>query len=194
MSRNTKDRIDAAVRKHQREYARERYHANIETEREKRRKYAAKRYKRADVRAKTAADAKKRYEQRKANGLCVKCGVERRCYRLTCDRCAEKDRAASKRKYAAKYGETKILLMQKQKYRCAGCGHPTAAFAFEIDHIKPRSKGGGNELANLQVLCRLCNSVKGDRSMDYLRAKIERFPGIWGDHQLRLGRYKDIPA
>ena len=81
-----------------------------------------------------------------------------------------------------------------QKCRCAGCGHPTVKYAMELDHIVPRSKGGSDAPDNRQLLCRHCNSVKGDRDMDYLRAKIERFPEVWGDHQMRLGRYKDIPA
>ena len=33
----------------------------------------------------------------------------------------------------------------------------------EVDHIEPVSKLGGNELKNLQVLCRYCNRGKGDR-------------------------------
>ncbi|MFF4818092.1 HNH endonuclease [Kitasatospora sp. NPDC001309] len=32
------------------------------------------------------------------------------------------------------------------------------------DHIKPRSKGGGNELSNIRVLCRACNSRRGNKT------------------------------
>lgn len=34
---------------------------------------------------------------------------------------------------------------------------------FNIDHIKPRAKGGTNLLANMQLTCEDCNSKKGDK-------------------------------
>lgn len=33
---------------------------------------------------------------------------------------------------------------------------------FNIDHIKPRSKGGRDDMENLQLTCENCNSEKGD--------------------------------
>lgn len=35
---------------------------------------------------------------------------------------------------------------------------------MDIDHKVPISKGGGNELDNLQLLCRKCNGKKGDKT------------------------------
>lgn len=51
------------------------------------------------------------------------------------------------------------------EYCCAICGKksPTKAL-FQIDHIKPMSKGGLSTNENLQLLCRICNLKKSDRS------------------------------
>jgi hypothetical protein len=51
-------------------------------------------------------------------------------------------------------------------YRCCNpkCGKESPHRAlFQIDHITPMSKGGKTELVNLQLLCRPCNLIKGDR-------------------------------
>jgi hypothetical protein len=45
---------------------------------------------------------------------------------------------------------------------------------FNIDHIKPRAKGGSNTLDNMQLTCEDCNSKKGDNfnKWKYLKKKI----------------------
>lgn len=49
-------------------------------------------------------------------------------------------------------------------YYCNKCGY-TSNFKgmFQIDHIKPISKGGLTTLDNLQLLCSKCNKIKGDK-------------------------------
>lgn len=44
-----------------------------------------------------------------------------------------------------------------------GYGYYTAlpGVYLSIDHIYPKSKGGGNERKNLRVLCTPCNTTKG---------------------------------
>ena len=41
-----------------------------------------------------------------------------------------------------------------------------ASEGLTIDHIIPVSRGGTDDLANLQFLCRSCNASKGDRARD----------------------------
>ena len=62
-----------------------------------------------------------------------------------------------------------------QNGNCNGCGtHFDHAKHFHIDHIYPQSKGGAWHLENLQLLCGNCNSIKGDRPMEYLQSAIRQ--------------------
>jgi RNA-directed DNA polymerase len=52
-------------------------------------------------------------------------------------------------------------LLQKQKGKCACCGHYFRQDdVIEIDHIEPKSKGGKNSYDNLQLLHRHCHDAK----------------------------------
>lgn len=52
------------------------------------------------------------------------------------------------------------------KYRCSHCGKKYRKKDIDIDHIVPKSRGGTNDLSNLQALCRYCNRSKGNRMQD----------------------------
>lgn len=45
--------------------------------------------------------------------------------------------------------------------KCVGCGRTER---LTIDHIIPRSAGGGDDWSNLQTLCHYCNTQKGTKS------------------------------
>jgi ATP adenylyltransferase len=47
--------------------------------------------------------------------------------------------------------------------RCALCGITKKERPLDVDHIKPKSKGGKNVYENLQVLCSKCNRSKGNK-------------------------------
>ena len=58
------------------------------------------------------------------------------------------------------------LLVERDGWHCAYCtaplhGHLDSLPSPQIDHIVPRSQGGGNELANLALACGPCNNAKG---------------------------------
>jgi 5-methylcytosine-specific restriction endonuclease McrA len=49
-------------------------------------------------------------------------------------------------------------------YVCRRCrGEFTRLDDLEVDHIKPRSKGGTDRPSNLQLLCPICNKRKSSR-------------------------------
>lgn len=68
-------------------------------------------------------------------------------------------------KYPEKYKRNasfslKQLILKRDGYRCRNC---SSEENLSIDHIIPWSFGGRTEYDNLQILCRSCNSRKGNR-------------------------------
>ncbi len=51
-------------------------------------------------------------------------------------------------------------------YKCAHCGKSFRKEDLDIDHILPKSLGGGNDIHNLQALCKHCNRSKGNKMND----------------------------
>lgn len=72
------------------------------------------------------------------------------------------------------YRTHKHTLYGRQEGHCAGCRVLFPFRNFTVDHIVPRDKGGSDHIDNLQLLCGACNSVKGNRPMEYLIAYLER--------------------
>ena len=74
--------------------------------------------------------------------------------------------------------ELKPRLYKLQNKKCAapcgdnGEGREFPIDAMDFDHIIARSRGGQDVDENLQLLCRNCNTTKGDKGMDYLRRRI----------------------
>lgn len=70
-------------------------------------------------------------------------------------------------------GKTRINVLERDDYTCQMCGATVEdGVKLHIDHIIPVSKGGTNDVDNLQVLCHKCNLAKHNR-MD-LKATRER--------------------
>ena len=65
-------------------------------------------------------------------------------------------------------------LYTEQAGICAGCGKHYDPNVMHVDHDFPRSKGGQDNIENLQVLCSGCNSRKGTGTLSQLREKNRR--------------------
>lgn len=60
----------------------------------------------------------------------------------------------------------------KYNGHCAICGRPVKYNDMTIDHIKPLSKGGANEMENLELCCWECNHVKGNMDITEFYQKV----------------------
>jgi 5-methylcytosine-specific restriction endonuclease McrA len=54
---------------------------------------------------------------------------------------------------------TRAAVFARDDHRCQYCDGP----AESLDHVVPRSRGGGHSWENVVACCRRCNTRKGDR-------------------------------
>lgn len=55
---------------------------------------------------------------------------------------------------------TRTAIFARDGFRCQYCEGP----AETLDHVQPRSRGGGHSWENVVACCRRCNLRKGDRT------------------------------
>lgn len=62
---------------------------------------------------------------------------------------------------------TRILVFERDNYTCQICGKTLKdGVKLEVDHIIPVSRGGSDNLNNLQTLCFDCNREKSDKILN----------------------------
>ena len=72
-------------------------------------------------------------------------------------------------------GTLRYEVLKAARSRCELCGISHAEKALEVDHIVPRSKGGEDDLSNLQALCYSCNAMKRDRDDTDFRSVVASY-------------------
>ncbi len=60
--------------------------------------------------------------------------------------------------------EVREYLLEKFNRTCSYC--QVKEVPLEIDHIVPKSRGGGNSISNLTLACTPCNQTKGNQTAD----------------------------
>ena len=68
------------------------------------------------------------------------------------------------------YKTNRHRLYGEQEGICTGCQEQFTFTVMVIDHKLPKSKGGGDDLENLHMMCFGCNAQKGDKTMAEWRA------------------------
>lgn len=68
----------------------------------------------------------------------------------------------------------------RDSFRCVYCGFDGRTFEgwkyLQVDHFKPRSRGGSDDMANLMTSCMSCNMMKGAydfSTLDHARQEIQ---------------------
>ena len=74
--------------------------------------------------------------------------------------------------------EVRELLYGAYGRKCHYCDKKLVVDCMVCDHIMPLSLGGSSVLANLQMICRRCNTRKGPLTDRYFRKLLK-----WLDHQ-----------
>lgn len=58
--------------------------------------------------------------------------------------------------------KTRFEVLKRDKFTCQYCGKSAPDVVLEVDHIKPVSKGGDNDIMNLITSCKDCNRGKSN--------------------------------
>lgn len=65
-------------------------------------------------------------------------------------------------------------IYEKTQGHCYLCGKAVKFNSFEVEHKKPLSKGGTDDLSNLYCSCRQCNTIKRDICYEEFMEKISQ--------------------
>ena len=74
---------------------------------------------------------------------------------------SQKKNNSKRSRYISK--SVRVAVLTRDNFRCVFCGRNSQQIELQIDHIFPFSKGGSNDINNLQTLCIDCNLGKSDQ-------------------------------
>jgi ATP adenylyltransferase len=72
-------------------------------------------------------------------------------------------------------GSLRYQVLSRAQGRCELCGISKDEKALDVDHIVPRSKGGADDVTNLQALCYTCNRQKRNTDDTDFRSLVEQY-------------------
>ena len=72
-------------------------------------------------------------------------------------------------------GSLRYQVLSRAQGRCELCGISKDEKALDVDHIVPRSKGGADDITNLQALCYTCNRQKRNTDDTDFRSLVDQY-------------------
>ncbi|NBO36560.1 HNH endonuclease, partial [bacterium] len=86
-------------------------------------------------------------------------------------------------------------VFKRDNYVCQYCGIDLCDKTATIDHILPKSKGGGSTWVNMVTSCKDCNLAKGNKTLKEAKMNLRTKPkepayGFLFDHMLITFRKK----
>ena len=74
--------------------------------------------------------------------------------------------STTERGYGWQWQKLRKQILQRDRYLCQHCWRanpPRITQAKEVDHIKPKAKGGTDDPSNLEAICTPCHRAKSAR-------------------------------
>lgn len=75
-----------------------------------------------------------------------------------------------------KASATRSNILRRDQYCCQYCGIDMTDKTATIDHVVPKSKGGGSTWVNMVAACRDCNLSKGNRTPKEAKMELKNKP------------------
>ena len=76
-------------------------------------------------------------------------------------------------------------ILLRDRYTCQYCYRILPSVELTLDHVQPRSRGGGSSWENLVACCHPCNNRKGSRTPEEAGMKLAKAPRPFSLHTSR---------
>lgn len=76
-------------------------------------------------------------------------------------------------------------ILLRDRYTCQYCHSTLPSVELTLDHVMPRSRGGGSSWENLVACCHSCNNRKGNRTPEEASMRLAKVPRPFSLHTSR---------
>ena len=81
-------------------------------------------------------------------------------------------------------------VFKRDEFRCGYCGKEPPSVILEVDHIEPKSSGGGDDICNLITACFDCNRGKAGVPLDKIPLKVNEQLSAAKEKEEQLREYR----